>query len=316
MKAKSNTIVSIVIVTRGVNGYLKSCLDSIVEQTYSPVEIIVIDNSLDTNFSQDIIQCFPRVKLYPQKINIVYCEALNCGIKQSTGNFILCLNDDIILDKMFLEEALKGFLADSKIGMVSGKILRRDGKTIDSTGLFLTFYRTAMERGYSLKDRGQFEKPGYIFGVNGAVALYRKEALEDIKDGSGYFDSDFHIFYEDLDVAWRAKHHDWKGYYIPSAIAYHVRGGTVRLTSGIARPFARRYLDDTLHLDLIKNRYLTIIKNESGIDLLFHLPAIFLYDLIMWSYILLFRPKLIKNFLFSIKYLKTALRKRLREVNL
>jgi len=44
-------------------------------------------------------------------------------------------------------------------------------KIIDSTGLFLTPWRTAKERGYGDKDRGQFGKEGYIFGVNGAVAF-------------------------------------------------------------------------------------------------------------------------------------------------
>ena len=48
-----------------------------------------------------------------------------------------------ILDKDFLKQALRGFGRDSKIGMVSGKILRADGKTIDSTGLFLSPWRTA-----------------------------------------------------------------------------------------------------------------------------------------------------------------------------
>jgi GT2 family glycosyltransferase len=310
MDFKSNEIVSIII-TYAIKDYLESCLNSIKAQTYPKFEIIIIDNLNDTNFSQSIIKHYPGIKLYPQDKNISYCEALNLGIEQSRGDFILCLNDDVILDNRFIEEALSGFFIDSKVGMVSGKILRSDRETIDSTGLFLSFYRSSKERGYGFKDKGQFEKTGYIFGVNGAVAFYRKIMLEDVKIDGDYFDSDFHFFYEDLDIAWRAQRKGWKGYYVPSAIAYHVRGGTARKNYGIDKPFARRYLSNELQADLIKNRYLSIIKNESSFGFLLHLPAILFYDLVIWVYLLLFRPVILKIILFNLAYLKKALKRRI-----
>ena len=310
MGAWSNKIVSVVVATCANGGYLKKCLDSLTTQTYPEMEIIVIDNSLDVSLSRDINMDYPFVKLYFSKDRLSYCKSLNKGISLSSGNFILCLNDDSALDRSFIAEALRGFLLDSKVGIVSGKILRSDGKTIDSTGLFLSFFRTAKERGYGIQDKGQFDKAGFIFGVNGAVAFYRKELLEDIKQGEDYFDSDFHFFYEDLDIAWRAKRAGWKAYYIPPAIAYHVRGATLRLSCGINKPFARRFLSDELHLDLIKNRYLSIIKNESCLNFLLHLPGILLYDLGMWIYLLCFKAKLIKMFISSTEYLNSALKKR------
>lgn len=310
MEEKSNKIVVSTIVTYSIKDYLCPCLDSIKEQAYPEFEVIVIDNSGDKNFSQGIIERYPEIKLNLGKKHLSYCEALNLGIKQSIGDFILCLNDDVILDKRFIGEALKGFSIDSKIGMVSGKILRSDRKTLDSAGLFLSLWLTARERGYGLKDKGQFEKEERIFGVNGAAAFYRKEMLEDIKEGEDYFDPEFHFFYEDLDIAWRARRIGWRGYYIPSAIAYHVRGGTTRKSYGIDKPFARRYLSDELHLDLIKNRYLCIIKNESCLDFLLRRPFAFLYDFVMWAYILLFKPRLIKIFLLNLNCLKNCLKKR------
>jgi len=311
MEAMSNKLVTIIIVTAGKEHYLESCLASLQPQTYSDFEIIVIDNSLNPDFTNKIRKSNPDIKIYSGPKNLFYCEALNKGIEMSKGDFILCLNDDVILEKNFIEQALGSFNIDSKIGLVSGKILRQDKKTLDSTGLFLSFFRTTKERGYGLADKGQFEKEEYIFGVNGAVAFYLKKMLEDIKEGNDYFDSDFHIFYDDLDIAWRAKRKGWKGYYIPSAIAYHVRGGTVRLTKGIDKPYSRRYLSDQLHADLIKNRYLAIVKNESFFGLLLHLPGIACYDFIIWSYCLLFKPQMIKFFIFNFKYLKQAIKKRM-----
>lgn len=285
----SNEIVSIIVVAAGRRDYLKSCLDSIKEQSYINIETIVIDNSQN---------------------NLSYCQALNKGIDMSKGEFILCLNDDASLDRAFIAEALKGFQADEGIGIVSGKILRTDKKTIDSTGLFLSIWRTAGERGYGLKDMGQFEKSGYIFGVSGAVAFYRRKMLEQIKIDSEYFDSDFRFFYEDLDLAWRAQNYGWRAYYAPGAIAYHVRGGTARQASGINKRYARRYLGNELHYELIKNRYLTVIKNESLLGFFCHLPFIAVYDILAWGYVLFFRLRVMKLFLLKKLPLKSAFRKR------
>lgn len=307
----SNVLVSVIIVTRGLKNYLRLCLDSVLRQTHYSYEIIVIDNSLEPGFSRLIKSDYPQVKLYSSEENLFYCQALNKGISVSSGDFILCLNDDVVLDKDFLKQALRGFSLDSKIGTVSGKILRADGKTIDSTGLFLSVWRTAKERGYGLADTGRFEQEEYIFGVNGAVAFYRRKMLDELRIDAEYFDSDFHIFYEDLDIAWRAQRAGWKGYYIPQAIAYHSRGATVRGDEGIGKSFARHYLDDGLCADLMKNRWLAIIKNEAWPGFLSSLPFIVFYDCIAAFYLIFSRPQALKKLTAGIsKYFRSALGKR------
>ncbi len=256
----SNRLVSVIIVSAGNKDFLKNCLDSVRAQSHCDIEVIVMDNSAE---------------------NLFYCEALNRGIRLAKGDFILCLNDDVTLEKDFIKNALRGFQVCPKVGSVSGKILRPDKKAIDSTGLFLSLWRTARERGYNRPDRGRFQKEGFIFGVTGAVAFYKGEMLEDIKMDFGYFDPSYRMFYEDLDVAWRAKKRGWKAYYAPGAIAYHVRGGTARANApgAAGKRFARIYLNDELKGYLARNRYRTIMRNESAVGFLLHLPFILLYDL-------------------------------------
>lgn len=303
-------MVSVIIVTAAVKNYLKECLDSLQRQTHPSLEFIVIDNSLNPAFSGEISKKYPEIKLYSSPKNLFYCAALNKGINIAKGGFILCLNDDIVLDKGFIDEALKGFGVNGSIGMVSGKILRSDGKTIDSAGLFLSFWRTAKERGYGIKDKRQYENEEYIFGVNGAAAFYRREMLADIRQSGNYFDEDFRVFYEDLDIAWRGQNLGWKAYYAPSAIAYHARGGTVRQGLGINRPCARRYLNDELHFDLIKNRHIALIKNESCRGLISHLPFILVYDLLALGYVLIFRPLIAAKIILNREFIKSAFKKR------
>lgn len=304
------SLVSIVILTCGKNNYCIDCLDAISKQTYHNLEVILIDNSLELGLPQKAKDAYPTLKTFVNPQNIFYCASMNKGIEMSKGDFILCLNDDVLLGPNFIKEALSGFTHSNNIGMVSGKILRSDGLTLDSTGLFLSLYRTVKERGYGKKDVKQFEKEGFIFGVCGAAAFYRKNMLEEIKESAGYFDPDFRIFYEDLDIAWRANKRGFKGYYVPTALAYHVRGGSLRKNSGLNKPLARAYLSDELHNDLIKNRYLTIIKNENLVSCLLHLLPICLYDVCSWLYVIFFRPKVIKMFILSLGCFPRAISKR------
>ncbi|MCM8779665.1 MAG: glycosyltransferase family 2 protein [Candidatus Omnitrophica bacterium] len=305
-----NTIVSAVIVTAGLSQYLKECIYSLQNQSFGAVEIILIDNSLNPGFSRSIRQIYPEVKLHVNPENLYYCQAMNTGIDMSRGDFILCLNDDVILEKNFIQNALKGFEKHARIGMVSGKTLRLDKETIDTTGLFLSPWRTAKDRGYGSLDCGRYEKEGYVFGVNGAAAFYRKAMLEEVKIEGEYFDSDYNIFYEDLDIAWRAHNLGWRCFYVPAAVAYHARGQTVRRAEGIGKSKARLYLSNELNYDLIKNRCLTIIKNEKAMSFLLHLPFIFAYDIISLLYILIFRPAAFKRLLFAPLPLASSFRKR------
>ena len=302
LKSRTGILVSIIIVTSGAKDYLWHCLDSVRRQSYPNLEVMVIDNSLNPDFSAKICESFSFVRLYSNPQNLYYGVSLNKGIALSQGEFILDLNDDVVLDQDFIHQALKGFSVKNNIGMASGKILRRDGLTLDSTGLFLSFWYSAKERGYGQKDVGKFEKPGFIFGVSGSVAFYRKKMLEEIKQGYGdYFDPAFRMFYEDLDISWRANNCGWRAYYIPTAKAFHVRGGSFRPENGLNEPFARKYLNHELHCDLIKNRYLTILKNAHCLSFVMHLVPIILYDFCAWGYVLFFRPKVAKIFLRNLK---------------
>ncbi|MFA5005093.1 MAG: glycosyltransferase [Candidatus Omnitrophota bacterium] len=311
----SNRLTSAVIVTCGFGNYFADCLDSCLEQESVEPEIIIIDNSLDRDFSQSLIKFSARVKIYSQKTRLSYCQSLNLGINQSKGEFVLCLNDDVRLKNDFLLYALKGFAKNPDIGMVSGKILRFDQETIDSAGLFLSPYLSAQENGYMQKDTGKFDHPGYVFGVSGSAALYRRQMLEQVKIEDWYFDPDFAFFYEDLDIAWRAKKKNWLAYYLPEAVAYHARGGSLRSAEGIGKIVARRYLNDQLCARLIINRYLTIIRNAKISQILLRAPLCFLYELCAWAYMLIFRLKATRMVFLKKHLLLSAIKSRLKLTN-
>lgn len=307
-----NSLVSVIIVTVGVKDYILSCLESLRKQTYPLTEVIIIDNGLDQELKSRVLRESPQVKICPGPGVFSYSSSLNRGIAQSRGDYILCLNDDVRLSPGFILNGLQGFNLDGKIGIISGKILRFNDKLIDSAGLTLSPWLTARERGYGRPDKGQFENPGYVFGATGAVAFYRRSMLEKIKSGGqDYFDPDFGLFYEDLDIAWRANNAGWQGYYLPSVLAYHLRGGTVRIEKrGIGQRCARLYLNNDLYFDLVKNRYLTIAKNVKFTDLLLRLPLVVIYELAAWSLVIFSRPGLLYRFFTAPVSLAYLLKKR------
>ncbi len=277
-------MVSVIIVNYNRKDLLKECLNSLRAQSYKDVEIIVSDNASKDGSVAMVQGLYPEVKLIQNTSNLLFCEAQNQGIGISRGEFILCLNSDVILDKDYLKEALSAVMLDAGIGMVSGKILRMDKKTLDSTGLFLGRNRKAAERGYGKIDMGRYNKPEYVFGVSGACAFLRKSMLMDIKDRFGYFDKRFGMYYEDLDLCWRANKKRWKAYYNPKAIAYHVRGGTAVGPAG-AKGLMFPYIKTDLKKKYIMNRYRCMIKNDSLAGVLLNLPFILFYEIKVWCYL-------------------------------
>ncbi len=290
-------MISVIIVNYNKKYLLKSCVDSVMMQSFKDKEVIVVDNNSLDGSSGMVNAMYPEVKLLQNTENLFFCKANNQGIKEAKGDFILCLNSDCVLDKDYLKEAFSSFDLDEKIGMVSGKILRTDKKTIDSTGLFVARNRKPLERGYGKPDKGQYERPEYIYGVSGSCMLMKKIMLDDIKDKNGYFDETFEIYYEDLDLCWRAQKKGWKSYYNPKAIAYHERGATavVYLTQRRESSMATygfgghefRNISEELRKKYIRNRYRCIKKNDSITGYLINLPFILFYEIKIYSYLIL-----------------------------
>ena len=125
----------------------------------------------------------------------------------------------------------------------------------DSTGIYFTPNQRHFDRGSQQPDRGQYERPEYVFGATGAACLYRRAMIEDISIDGEFFDSDFFAYREDADVAWRAQLLGWKCLYTPLARAYHVRS---------VLPANRRSLPSAVNMHSVKNRWLLRIKNMTG----------------------------------------------------
>jgi len=109
---------------------------------------------------------------------------------------------------------------------------------------------------------------GEIGGANGACPLYRRAMLEDIAVDGEYFDETFFLYWEDVDLDWRAHLMGWRCWFTPRAVAHHVMEASGVATS--ARGRAR----------IAVNRWLMFLKVIDLSLFLRHLPYILKLD---WS---------------------------------
>jgi glycosyltransferase involved in cell wall biosynthesis len=88
-----NSLVSVIIPTYNREVYLSEAIQSVVRQSYTNIEIIVVDDGSNINYAQKICDKFENC-FYFYKVNGGLSSARNYGIRKSKGNFIAFLDDD------------------------------------------------------------------------------------------------------------------------------------------------------------------------------------------------------------------------------
>ncbi|MBN1793673.1 MAG: glycosyltransferase family 2 protein [Candidatus Omnitrophica bacterium] len=310
-----NPLVSVVIVTHDRSRLLENCLKGVQGQTYPHIEVIVVDNGSHDETYSILATVFNRVIVIKSQENELYARAANKGMRQARGEIIVCLNNDVSLDREFITEAVSAFFLDPRIGMVQGKILAADGRRIDSTGLFLSRSGSARERGHRRPDTTLYEAPGFVFGVCGAVGCYRRSMLVDIEEDGSCFDEAYEFFYEDLDLCIRAQTRGWKAYYTPRAVAFHKRGGTCQAAPPLGRGEGRRRyafmgLPNHLKIMYLSNRYYMLRKHCTRWHIVQNLPWLLMLELRWWLYLLFFEPHLIGPVITRVRLLITGLKEK------
>ena len=242
--------VAVNIVTFNSGEDIAACLESLGRQTFRDFQIHVLDNA-STDGTINALSRFD-LNLIRSQSNTGFARAHNDLIRSYPAEFVLVLNPDAVLMPEFLERIVGALESRSDAASATGKLLRFDGKTLDSTGIVMLRSQRHLDRGADEPDRGQFERPDDVFGPSGAAALYRLKALQDVAIDGQFFDEDFFAYREDADLAWRCRLMGWTSIYVPSAVALHRR----RVT-----PERRSQLSALINYHSVKNRFLLRLNN-------------------------------------------------------
>ena len=255
-------MVSITIVTWNSAKYLDECFASLLRQDCPDLEVIIVDNASDDGTRAVLERIEPHWRVIYNDKNVGFAAGQNQAIRASLGEWVLCLNPDVVLSPDFIMQLVRAGEAHPEAGSLCGKLLRWDAdgdprqtNMIDSTGIYFTRNMRHLDRGAEEIDRGQYDRAQYVFGASGAAAFFRRDFIDDVSVEGEFFDEEFFAFREDGDLAWRAQLMGWKCLYTPKAVAWHVR----RVT-----PERRKDLPLVINWHSAKNRFLMRGKNASG----------------------------------------------------
>ncbi len=243
--------------------HLPAVLTSLRAQTHGDLDVVVVDNASHDGSAQTARDAGART--IANTTNRGYAGAANQGVamaREAGADAVLLLNPDLRLDPGHVAALTATLHEQPRAASVQGKLWRfHPERVLDSTGHRAFVTRLFRNRGEGEPDRGQHDTPGEVFGVSGACALYRIDALEDVAVHGQIYAEDLFAYFEDVDLDWRLQLRGWQARYQPAATGCHERGG-----AGIRRSPLVEELNWA-------NRLLVVVRNDDPAGLARRVPA-------------------------------------------
>ena len=191
----------IVLDATGGGEMLRECLRSIA----GAHQIIVFDNGSPSPIRVE------GARVIRSETNIGFAAGVNAAFRETAALYVALINNDVVLDRDWLEVTSRALDSDAKMAAVQ-TIIRRDAKTIDGGGIDISD-GTLRQIGHGLPIGSALPA---AWGVSATAALYRREAL-----GDRVFDPRFFAYYEDVELCARLHESGWRNAVLPIAKATH-----------------------------------------------------------------------------------------------
>jgi len=247
---------------------LERCLDSLAETRYPSMGIIVVDNGGTEAGLVFMVKRYRGARLLRIPENRGYAGGCNEGLKNSTADYIVFMNDDTEHDPLWLEQLVDVACADERIGALQPKILslkpyHRGKKVFDYAGaaggmINSLGYPWCLGRTFSAiePDSGQYDVGQDIFWASGVAMFAKRAVVEEL----GGFDEDFFMQMEEIDLSWRMKLAGYRICSVPSSIVLHEGGASLAVGSSEKVYFNHR------------NNITMLLKNRAFSALLWVVP--------------------------------------------
>jgi GT2 family glycosyltransferase len=265
-------LVSIVILNWNGKDVIFECLKSLEKLDYPNYEIVVVDNGSTDGSCELLEKGYPDIKLVKNRENLGVAQGINIGVKHSTGEYVLLLNNDTIVDESLLKELLKVLERGDDVGVVGPKIYYFDDpQRIWAAGGGKINWRTGDVRlsGGDEIDKGQYESVTELDYVSGCALLTRKDLFCKI----GYMDESFFAYFEETDWCVRASNEGYRLLYVPKARMWHKVRASSRNISGFHEYqmtrnmfwFLKKHLDKTLYRKFLLYFFLFKLWYQLGV---------------------------------------------------
>jgi GT2 family glycosyltransferase len=215
--------VSIILVTHNSEKYISNCLNSLAKAIQNiDHEIFIIDNQSMDQTKMLIKECGNSVILIENNENIGFAKAVNIGLRKSSGEFILLINPDIIVNSDSLLPLIDFMRNNPKIGICGIRLENVGGSLQYSKGSFptlsSTIFRMFLPRPMRKYHLWGYNKEGKCDWVTGSFMLTRKCIMEEL----GGLDEKYFVYYEDVDYCLQTQKGGWLIYYFPEITACHL----------------------------------------------------------------------------------------------
>ncbi|MBN2382313.1 glycosyltransferase family 2 protein [bacterium] len=223
---------SIIIVSWNVRDMLRDCLHSI-ENNRGEIrlEVWVVDNNSSDQSAQMVAREFPQVRLTVLEKNLGFGAANNIALRQVDSDFVLLLNPDTIVLEGALQQLIVALRQRDTVGIIGPQILNGKRRIDRSCRRFptmpvalhqytvfkhLKMFQNAHRR-YVMSDFDHAREHA-VDQLMGACMLIRREVFERV----GWFDERFFMYYEEVDLCYRAKQAGFDIVYWPQAQIVHL----------------------------------------------------------------------------------------------
>ena len=233
---------SIVIVNYNVEHFLEQCLFSVRKAIANiEAEVYVVDNNSVDGSLKMLAEKFPEVKVIANKDNVGFSRANNQAIRVSTGEYVLLLNPDTVVEDDTFTKTIEFMDTHPDAGGLGVKMVDGKGRFLPESKRGLPTPATAFYKMFGLAKLFPHSKrfARYYLGhldndevneveiLSGAFMLMRRETL----DKCGLLDETFFMYGEDIDLSYRIILAGYKNYYYPKTRIIHYKGESTKKTS-------------------------------------------------------------------------------------
>lgn len=237
-----NMKLSVVIVNYNVKHFLEQCLHSVRKAARDlGCEVFVVDNNSVDGSVAMVEEKFPEVRVIANKDNRGFSKANNQAIRIATGDYVLLLNPDTIVEDDTFVKIVRFMDEHPDAGGLGVKMVDGKGKFLPESkrGLptpAVAFYKIFGLAGFFPKSKifGQYhltyldvDKIHQVDVLSGAFMLIRKPVLDKI----GGLDESYFMYGEDIDLSYRITQEGYKNYYFPETRIIHYKGESTKKSS-------------------------------------------------------------------------------------
>jgi GT2 family glycosyltransferase/glycosyltransferase involved in cell wall biosynthesis len=215
--------VSIVVVAWREAPFLLPCLASVSENvTGAPYEVLIVLNEPSPVLTEKVQREVTGARVLPFRTNLGFGGAVNAAAQAAAGQYLLLLNDDSVVERGWLESLVDTAERRPAAGMVGSTYLHPDG-SLQEAGSVL--WRAGATSAFSTEagEAASWRFERQVDYCSGGSLLVRKDVWDQL---AGFDDRYYPAYFEDIDLALRARELGWEVWYQPLSILRHVRSGS------------------------------------------------------------------------------------------